>query len=127
MIIGDPTAVSVYWKLAVLAPAGIVIVGVGEKVPLADVVARLTVRGEAATIGLPEASSKATVIVPELTPAVKVCGAVTKPNCVAVLAALTVTFATSAIAEIVDGNPLHSRRVEGCIERPDAGRQRGVV
>ena len=91
VIVGVPANVSVYLKLTELAPAGIVSGDVGVNVPLLDVVLRLTVRALLVSTGLPRESSKATVIVPEATPAVKVCGAVLKARWLAA-AGLTVSF-----------------------------------
>ena len=75
--VGSPSVSLVYWKLALLAPAAIV-KGRGRRLnaALPDVVLRLIVSGPLEFTGLPKASSRATVIVPEATPAVRVCGAV---------------------------------------------------
>ena len=76
VILGVPAEVSVYWKLIVAWPAGIVSGDDGVNAPAAEVVLRLTVNGLLESTGLPNESSSATVIVPEATPAVSVCGAV---------------------------------------------------
>ena len=91
VIVGDPAAVSVYLKLTVLAPAAMVSGDEGANVPLLDVVLRVTVRALPASTGLPNESTNATVIVPEETPAVSVCGDVVKVKWLAA-AATTVSF-----------------------------------
>ena len=77
-MVGDPAAVSVYWKLTVAAPAGIVSGDCGAKAPLAEVEFTFTARAVFTSTKLPNVSSSAIVIVPEATPAVSVCGAVVK-------------------------------------------------
>ena len=85
--IGVPTIVSLYLKLAVLLPAGIVtlvIVAVSDvlrNTPPAELVPRLTASPPLpAATALPDASSNCTVIVPLVTPAVSVCALVVKAN-----------------------------------------------
>ncbi len=81
---------SVYWKLTVAEPAGMVSGECGVKAPLEDVVLTFTASAPVASIRLPKASSRAIVIVPEATPAVSVCGAVVKTTSL-VAAGLTVS------------------------------------
>ena len=97
-----------YRKLTVPAPAGIVTGDAGVNVPVAEVVFKLTVMGTPASTRLPKASSKATVIVPDATPAVKVCGTVLNTSRLA-SAALTVSCcvdeASPAAAAVSVGVP----------------------
>ncbi len=108
VIVGVPAEVSVYWKLAVLAPAGIVSGETGVNVPFAEVVLRVTVNALPASTGLPKASSSATVIVLEATPAVSVCGELVNANWLAA-AGLTVSFCvaepTPPIVAVMVGVP----------------------
>ena len=76
--VGVPAVESLYWKLTVPAPAEIVKGDTGENMPVAELVLKLTVAVLAALTTFPKASSKATVIVPEVTPATRVCGDVVK-------------------------------------------------
>ena len=76
VIVGVPTAASVYWKLAALVPATIVSGDTGANVPLAEVVPKATVTSLLASTGLPKASSRITVIGCDATPAVNVCAGV---------------------------------------------------
>ena len=99
---GVPAAASVYWKLTVPAPAGIVSGDVGANVLLLDVLFRFTVTALAASIRLPNESSNARVIVPEATPAVSVCGDVVNTSWLAA-AGLTVSFC------VADPTPLSLR------------------
>ncbi len=67
--------------------------------PVAEVELRLTVTGLVALTGLPEAFSRAMVIVPESVPAVSVCGDVVKPNCVT---AAKTSISNSAAVSVVE-------------------------
>ena len=71
-----------------LAPAGIASGETGVNTPSAEVVLGSTAQALDALTGLPNVSSKATVIVSEVTPAVKVCGEVVMPDCVAAASVL---------------------------------------
>ena len=71
-------------------PAGIVSGDTGVKVPLLEVVLKLTLNALATVAGLPKASSNATVIIPEATPAVNVCDEVVNAKWLAA-AAVTVS------------------------------------
>ncbi len=75
-MVGVPAAVSVYRKLALPVPAGIVSNDDGVNEPVPDVLLRLTVTALLASATFPKASSSVTVIVPDATPAVRVCGEV---------------------------------------------------
>ena len=87
---GVPAALSVYWKFTELLPAGIANGETGANVPLPEVVLKATAKALLASTGLPNESRSATVIVPEATPAVNVCGEVVKVKWLAA-AGLTVT------------------------------------
>ena len=117
VIVGVPAAVSEYWKLAVLDPAGIVN-DEGVNVPLAEVELRLTVTALEALTGLPEPFSNATVIVPEVVPAVRVCGDVVKPSSVRAASTLILTFAGPAAGWVVSLDPLRAGRVEIAVKLP---------
>ena len=69
---GVPAVVSEYWKLNAPLPAGIVRGDAGVNMPVEEVVLRLTVKLLPASTGLPRESSRVTVIVPEIIPAVSV-------------------------------------------------------
>ena len=90
VIVGDPAAVSVYWKVTEPPPAGIVSGETGMKVPLPELVLKLTVNALAAATGLPKASSIERPIVLEVVPAVIVCGGVVNSSWLAA-AGLTVS------------------------------------
>ena len=91
VMVGVAATESVYRKLAVDAPAGIVNGDAGVNVPLAEVVLKPTLSaGQSRLTVFPNVSSSATVIVPEATPAVSVCGVVVKTSWLAA-AGLTVS------------------------------------
>ncbi len=94
--VGVPTESSVYWKLTLPTPDGIVSGESGEKEPLLDDVLRLTVTAPVAATGFPNESFRAMVIVPEAVPAVRVCGAVVNVKCVAA-AGLTVSCCVAEV------------------------------
>jgi hypothetical protein len=83
---GFPDSVSVYLKLALLAPLAIVtlvmlvVSPVLRKLPAVELVVKFTVCVLVAVATLPYASSNCTVIVPDVTPAVNVCAAVVYTN-----------------------------------------------
>lgn len=77
---GVPADVSLYWKLALLLPAGIVSGDAGANEPVRELLLRLTVTAVPEVTGLPNESSRATVIVPDVMPAVSVCGGVVKAS-----------------------------------------------
>ena len=85
VMVGEPALVSVYAKLALEVASAIAtvvmvaVLAVLRSVPPAEVVARLTVSAPAVT-GLEYWSRRCTVIVPDSTPAVTVCGLVVKTS-----------------------------------------------
>ncbi len=88
VIVGPPATVSLYSKLALDAPGPIVTVVIvaasveSRKTAPVELVERLTVVVPT-VVGVPEASSRCTMIEPLVTPAVEVCGAVVKASFVA--------------------------------------------
>ena len=78
------------------AACGIVTGETGANAPFAEVVLRATVNALLASTGLPKASSSATVIVLEATPAVSVCGELVNANWLAA-AGLIVSFCVAEL------------------------------
>src|SRR5437588_116291 len=101
---GEPARVSLYRKLALLAPAAMttlvmeVVSPVSRNRPLADVLTRPTVWAVAAVAALLYGSCSVAVMVVEVTPAVSACSAVVNTSLLAAAALTVSTWVVDGLA-----------------------------